>query len=490
MLLGAVIAGLLIVALPGNALAVPPPPPNPSDAQLQQANDQVNQRVGQVGTLINQVASANQELQNLIGQVQLKREAANKALVDLQNARSFADRAADAVLSARQRVADATAAIAQAQKQFDEFASAGYQQGSTVGSLTAFLGADGPDEILSRAQFLQVITKAHEAAMEGLERAQIEEANKESASRAAKIAAETAAQTAQQKESAAQGAISTAVGAQQAQAAQKAQIETQRNDAQQALDTARQNVTGLQDQRQVYEQWDQQRQAEEAAAAAAAAAAKQAAIAAAARAAADSAAAARAAQIAKDQGSHTDLDGTSTDTSGTDDNSGENSSGDDGSGDTSDDGSGDASATSNLTSAQAIEIVIDRGLSQLGVRYSWGGGNAKGPTLGIRDGGVADSYGDYKNIGFDCSGLMVYAFAGAGVSLPHYSGYQYTAGKQVPVKQMKRGDMLFWGTNGSEHVTLYLGDGQMLEAPESGEVVKVSPVRWSGIDPYAVRMFP
>lgn len=486
------IAGVLTVAMPGNALAVPPPPPNPSDSQLQQANDQVSQRVGQVGNLINQVASANQELQNLVAQVQIKRESANKALVDLQNARSFADRAANAVVSARQRVADATAAITQAQKQFDEFASAGYQQGSTVGSLTAFLGADGPDEILSRAQFLQVITKAHEAAMEGLERAQIEEANKESASRAAKAAADGAAQTAQQKESAAQGAISAAVGAQQAQAAQKAQIESQRNDAQQELDSARQNVTGLQDQRQVYVQWDQQRQAEEAAAAAAAAAAKEAAIAAAARAAADSAAAARAAQIAKEQGSHTNLDGTPNDASGTDTSSGGGTSGDDDSGtdDSGDDGSGDASATSNLTSAQAIEVVIDRGLSQLGVRYSWGGGNAKGPTLGIHDGGVADSYGDYKNIGFDCSGLMVYAFAGAGVSLPHYSGYQYTAGKQVPVKQMKRGDMLFWGANGGEHVTLYLGDGQMLEAPESGEVVKVSPVRWSGIDPYAVRMFP
>jgi cell wall-associated NlpC family hydrolase len=72
--------------------------------------------------------------------------------------------------------------------------------------------------------------------------------------------------------------------------------------------------------------------------------------------------------------------------------------------------------------------------------------------------------------------------------LQHYSGYQYTAGKQVPVEQAQRGDMLFWGIGGSGHVALYLGDGKMLEAPQSGDVVKVSDVRWSGAMPYAVRM--
>lgn len=151
--------------------------------------------------------------------------------------------------------------------------------------------------------------------------------------------------------------------------------------------------------------------------------------------------------------------------------------------------SGDTSAPdASGTGAQKIERVIDRGMSQLGVTYSWGGGNADGPTLGIRDGGVADAYGDYAKVGFDCSGLMVYAFAGAGIDLPKYSGYQYTAGPQIPVEQARRGDMLFWGIGGSSHVALYLGDGKMLEAPQSGDVVKVSDVRWSGAMPYAVRM--
>lgn len=133
---------------------------------------------------------------------------------------------------------------------------------------------------------------------------------------------------------------------------------------------------------------------------------------------------------------------------------------------------------------EKIERVIKRAESQLGLPYAWGGGNFYGPTKGIRDGGVADAHGDYNKVGFDCSGLMMYAFYGVGIELQHYSGYQYTAGKQVPSSEAKRGDMLFW----PGHVALYLGDGKMIEAPQSGDVVKISDVRWGGMQPMAVRM--
>ena len=142
----------------------------------------------------------------------------------------------------------------------------------------------------------------------------------------------------------------------------------------------------------------------------------------------------------------------------------------------------------SVTGDGAIETVIDRAMSQLGVRYSWGGGDANGPTVGIRDGGVADTFGDFENAGFDCSGIMIYAFAGVGISLPHYSGYQYTAGRQVPASQMKRGDLIFYGPNASQHEALYLGNYQMLESPQSGDVVKVSPVRWDGMVPNVTRL--
>lgn len=57
--------------------------------------------------------------------------------------------------------------------------------------------------------------------------------------------------------------------------------------------------------------------------------------------------------------------------------------------------------------------MIRRAMSQLGVPYSWGGGNANGPSRGIDQGA--------NTVGFDCSGLMLYAFAGVGIKLDHYS---------------------------------------------------------------------
>ena len=139
--------------------------------------------------------------------------------------------------------------------------------------------------------------------------------------------------------------------------------------------------------------------------------------------------------------------------------------------------------------AGAVGAVIDRAMSQLGIQYAWGGGNGGGPTRGVRDGGVADSFGDYRRIGFDCSGLMIYAFAAAGISLPHYSGYQYTSGRQVPVSQRQAGDMLFY-SDGDRivHVAMYLGNGRMIEAPYSGSEVRIATVRSGGLMPYATRM--
>ncbi|APT92510.1 hypothetical protein CPHO_05960 [Corynebacterium phocae] len=135
-----------------------------------------------------------------------------------------------------------------------------------------------------------------------------------------------------------------------------------------------------------------------------------------------------------------------------------------------------------------IEAVIARAQSQVGVNYAWGGGDANGPTRGIRDGGVADSYGDFDKVGFDCSGLILYAFAGAGIALPHYSGYQYNHGRRVPASQMKRGDLLFYGPGGNQHVAIYLGDGTMIEAPESGGHVRIAPVRYAGMTSDVVRL--
>jgi cell wall-associated NlpC family hydrolase len=129
---------------------------------------------------------------------------------------------------------------------------------------------------------------------------------------------------------------------------------------------------------------------------------------------------------------------------------------------------------------QAAEYAIRRGSSQMGVPYSWGGGTPNGPSKGIDSGA--------NIVGFDCSGLVRYSFAGVGVLLPRFSGDQYNAGRHIPPSQAKRGDLIFYGPNGGQHVTIYLGNGQMLEASGSASKVTVSAVRKSGMTPFLTRI--
>jgi cell wall-associated NlpC family hydrolase len=129
---------------------------------------------------------------------------------------------------------------------------------------------------------------------------------------------------------------------------------------------------------------------------------------------------------------------------------------------------------------QAAEYVIRRASSQMGVPYAWGGGTPNGPSQGVDSG--ADT------VGFDCSGLTRYSFAGVGVLIPRFSGDQYNAGRHIPLSQAKRGDLIFYGPGGSQHVTIYLGNGQMLEASSIVGKVTVSPVRTAGMTPYLTRI--
>ncbi len=137
-------------------------------------------------------------------------------------------------------------------------------------------------------------------------------------------------------------------------------------------------------------------------------------------------------------------------------------------------------APGRVRGRQAVEYVIRRGASQMGVPYSWGGGKPNGPSLGIDSGA--------RTVGFDCSGFTQFAFAGVGVLIPKYSGDQYNTGRKVPQSQAKRGDLLFWGPGGSQHVAIYLGGGQMLESSGSAGKVTVSPLRRAGLQPYLARI--
>jgi len=144
-----------------------------------------------------------------------------------------------------------------------------------------------------------------------------------------------------------------------------------------------------------------------------------------------------------------------------------------------------------VAGAPFAQNVIAAASSWMGTRYSWGGGDVHGPTLGIRDGGVADSYGDYANVGFDCSGLTIYAVAAASggtIVFPHSAESQSRMGTGVPLTQIQPGDLLFFGAP-VHHVGVYIGHNQMVSAPKSGTVVRIDDLSgWAG-EPVTARRF-
>jgi cell wall-associated NlpC family hydrolase len=127
--------------------------------------------------------------------------------------------------------------------------------------------------------------------------------------------------------------------------------------------------------------------------------------------------------------------------------------------------------------ANAAAVAIDAAKQHLGLPYAWGGGGTRGPGPGLDpDEGV---------IGFDCSGLTQYAYAQAGISIPRNSRAQYAALPKVASNALQPGDLVFWANDPSDpetiyHVAIYLGGNRVIQAPQSGDVVKISTMWWNG----------
>lgn len=121
---------------------------------------------------------------------------------------------------------------------------------------------------------------------------------------------------------------------------------------------------------------------------------------------------------------------------------------------------------------------------QLGVPYSWGGGDASGPTLGFAEDN-GNTAGEHT-VGFDCSGLTLYAWAHAGFTLDHYTGYQWVEGHHIPLDKLRLGDLVFFATDVSDpttihHVGIYAGGNWMIDAPHTGAAVRYDHVFVSGL---------
>lgn len=136
-------------------------------------------------------------------------------------------------------------------------------------------------------------------------------------------------------------------------------------------------------------------------------------------------------------------------------------------------GSGRPAADGPITSAAPGAIAVRAALKWLGTPYSWGGGTIAGPSRGIAHGaGIR---------GFDCSGLAMYAWHKAGVQLDHWTGTQWTSGPRVPLDALRPGDLVFFAKDTSDpdtihHVGIYIGKGQMVEAPYTGGRVRIASI--------------
>ena len=88
--------------------------------------------------------------------------------------------------------------------------------------------------------------------------------------------------------------------------------------------------------------------------------------------------------------------------------------------------------------------------------------------------GIPYVYGGASPSGFDCSGFVMYVFGQMGVSLPHYTVAQYAMGTPVSQSQLQAGDLVFF--DGLGHVGIYIGGGQFIHSPHTGDVVKISSI--------------
>lgn len=426
--------------------------------------------VDSIGSLVAAIANVNQKLQDLGAAVQAQQESVNKAIVEVETARHDAAAAQHEVEASQRAVGDSTAAIRAAQQRFDTFAASTYVNGPS----SSYLTASDPADVLDTAAAGQTLAASAQQVLANLQRARTEQVNKESVARLAKQKADQAALDAQASQDAAVSALRSAQQTFRDQQGQLDQLTAERNAAQVKLARARTwsapaagHPKAAAPQANPSTSWDR------AAGAPAPAAGNW-----------DQSLwdptlpAIPSAFVSGDPiaiiNSVLGISSTSAQYTA---NMGRNFLRKLGilptpSGYTN-------GAIPRVYGRQASEYVIQRAGSQLGVPYSWGGGNAAGPSRGIDSGA--------GTVGFDCSGLILYAFAGVGIKLPHYSGSQYDMGRKIPSSQMRRGDVIFYGPGGSQHVTLYLGNNQMLEAPFTGSHVKVSPVRTSGMTPYVVR---
>jgi cell wall-associated NlpC family hydrolase len=400
-----VVAGLAIGVAPGVADAKPR---RPSAAELNAAQQAINDAATQEGQVRGQLANAQAAADDANAHAALALDVYEGKQQEYDDAVSAAD-------TAKAAAQKAAADLDVARSNVVSFARDSYMAGSTSSRITSLITSGSPAQMLERAALLDAAGDDRSSVLTTVTVV-------EHQATAAKAQAETALTKAADLKQAAATALKSAEAI-KADAVSKTQaLATQETAAQSSLQQAQQTLTGLQGQQAAANTYDAQQ----------------------------AAAAAKAATAVKSTGSSAPP--------------------------------APSGPQAGPGSSSAAETAINAAMRWIGTPYAWGGGSFTGPTRGFADGNGND---DSNVVGFDCSGLTRYAYYQAGISISRQSTAQYLSLPKVSRANLQRGDLVFWAFNTSQpstihHVAIWLGDGTIIEAPESGERVRVVPMRWPG----------
>ncbi|MDU0314188.1 C40 family peptidase [Phycicoccus sp. M110.8] len=424
-----------------------PGPVYPSKSQVDKAKARVSSTAGEVSALDARYAAASAQLSQVQDDASAAAEAYNGARLALDQATAEASAAA-------KRAADAQSQADAASLEVRRYASSVYQSGGSLGELDAYLSSTGPQDLVDRATAIEAVSDARSRALQKAAATSLVAQTMRAQAATARDQQARAATSAQQARDAAQARADQATAEasriqheQQALTVQLATLrktsvalEKQRQDGLAAAAAARAAAAAAAEQARLAAQ-----RAQQARDAAARRAAQAAAKAAAQEAARQKAAAEAAQKAAEQQASQPSRPSRPTPPAPQ-----------------------PADPPPPPPSSGGVGAVIAYAQAQLGKPYGWG---AAGP----------DS--------FDCSGLTMMAWRQAGVYLSHYTGAQWAETSRVAISDLRPGDLVFYGSDGpsSHHMGLYVGNGQMIEAPHTGAVVRYASIYRSDLLPYGGR---
>jgi cell wall-associated NlpC family hydrolase len=438
----------------------------PSQAEVDASRAAAAGRAGRVGAIEAQLAAAGVRADRLTLDVARAVEAFNGARVRL-------DRAEAAVAEAEREARAARVRVAASRTELGRFAAAAYRSGGDLGGLSAFLVADSPRDLISRAAALQSIGNSRRHALESLRAAQAHAA----------VLEQRAADMLAKRRAAARDVARAKAGAEARLATQRAQMQqvvAQRDRLVRRLADARNTTVALERARQAGLERERaeaaRREAERRAAEAARRAEEQRRAEEARRAEDARRAAAEQARRAEEQRQAEEARRAEEQRQAQEQRRAEESRPTPSPEGRDEDVAAPAPPSpapapspspapsappdgSSQGTASGAQAAVAYARAQIGKPYQWA---ADGPSS------------------FDCSGLTMRAWEQGGVALPHHSVSQYRQAQKVPVTGLQPGDLVFFAS-GSDyrsiyHVGLFIGNGQMIEAPYTGEDVRIASI--------------